>query len=80
MFYAAQENKVKVVNMLLRTRQTRRLIDVPDRTDVFPLHVAASQGHLEVIREFLRVDIDLYCRDDSENTPLHLAAQSGHVE
>lgn len=66
-----------MAKLLLRNKETRKLLKVLDRTDMGPLHIAAQNGHLEVVKEFLRFDADLTVRNDSENTPLHIAAGWG---
>ena len=45
-----------------------------------PLHLAASQGYLEICRLLLERNADLHGRDNSGNTPLHLAASMGRLE
>ena len=46
-----------------------------------PLHVAAIQGHIEVVK-FLTVEMhcDTTCRNASTHTALHLLAMKGHLE
>ena len=66
--------------MIIRDRETRKLMDIHDISDMVPLHTAARNGHVEVVRELLRWDAEINARDDEENTPLHLAARTGKIK
>ena len=66
--------------MFIRNRETRKLMDIHDISDMVPLHTAARNGHVEVVRELLRWDAEINARDDEENTPLHLAARTGKIK
>eukprot|EP01098_Paradermamoeba_levis_P004621 TRINITY_DN1972_c0_g1_i1.p1 TRINITY_DN1972_c0_g1~~TRINITY_DN1972_c0_g1_i1.p1 ORF type:complete len:161 (+),score=34.10 TRINITY_DN1972_c0_g1_i1:214-696(+) len=43
----------------------------------FPLHVASSQGHLEVVKFLVTHGADLTVKDDQDLTALHLASLRG---
>jgi ankyrin repeat protein len=45
-----------------------------------PLHLAASEGHLDICQILLEQNADVRVHDDSGYTPLHLAASSRHLE
>ena len=46
-----------------------------------PIHLAASNGHLKVIRWFLNQDLNLHSATALGNvTPLHMAALNGHQQ
>jgi ankyrin repeat protein len=45
-----------------------------------PLHLAASEGHLDICQMLLERNADVRVHDDSGDTPLHLAASSNHLE
>ena len=47
---------------------------------MMPLHIAAMNGHLDVVRELLQWDADIMARDVNENTPLHYAARDGKIK
>ena len=55
-------------------------MDVHDLSDMVPLHTAAENGHLEVVRELLHWDANIMARDIYENTPLHHAARAGKTK
>lgn len=46
-----------------------------------PLHYAANEGHLEVVKLFMNQPLECKSpKDHLGDTPLHLAARSGHLE
>ena len=45
-----------------------------------PLHLAASEGHLDICQMLLEHNADVRMHGDSGDTPLHLAASSHHLE
>ena len=55
-------------------------MDIHDISDMMPLHIAAMNGHLDVVRELLQWDADIMARDVNENTPLHYAARDGKIK
>ena len=55
-------------------------MNIHDISDMVPLHTAARNGHVEVVRELLRWDAEINARDDEENTPLHHAAKAGKIK
>lgn len=48
--------------------------------DATPLHLAAAQGHSELIKAFSADKLMLNEKDAQQNTPLHLAAYCGRVD
>ena len=44
-----------------------------------PLHLAATGGHIEIVRLLLEKGADINARD-IKGTPLHWAASRGHLE
>ncbi|MFI4984068.1 MAG: ankyrin repeat domain-containing protein, partial [Rickettsiales bacterium] len=59
----------------------KELLLAPDKNGNTPLHLAASQGHPNVIAEILKNNNAkelLLAPDKNGNTPLHLAASQGH--
>ena len=48
-----------------------------------PLHLAAMNGHLEVVKFLLRINAtsdSFWKQDSTSKTPLHLAVENGHLE
>ena len=54
-------------------------IDVGDRYDNTPLHVAAMKGYTGIVKMLIERGAKLDAVNDEELTPLHLCAQNGHV-
>lgn len=49
-----------------------------DATGSYPLHIAAAQGHLSILRLLIAAGTDVNARDGNRETPLHRAAAGGH--
>ena len=45
-----------------------------------PLHIATSEGHLEVVRCLIEANMDVNAKDYNNETPLHRASKNGHWE
>ena len=51
-----------------------------DSNERTPLHYAANNNHLKVVRYFINEQhCDQITRDNDGNTPLHLACCNGHL-
>ena len=45
-----------------------------------PLHLAAENGHHEVVTTIIHRIVFLHPRNDNGDTPFHLAANNGHTQ
>lgn len=75
---AAREGKASEVEAILNRPQNPDL-QLANRWEVGPLHIAARRNHVDVIQLLLeaRADIDGFCGDE---TSLAMASAAGHVE
>ncbi|KAJ8026830.1 Transient receptor potential cation channel subfamily A member 1-like [Holothuria leucospilota] len=54
-------------------------VDAKNEDEMTPLHLAAQNGHVQCILEFVKRDENsVNDEDENSNTPLHLAALEGH--
>uniref|UniRef100_A0A7N2KMP0 Uncharacterized protein n=1 Tax=Quercus lobata TaxID=97700 RepID=A0A7N2KMP0_QUELO len=47
---------------------------------LFALHMAAANGHLDVVEYLINRGVDLNAINEEKNTPLHWACLNGHIE
>ncbi|KAK7952857.1 hypothetical protein PG988_013551 [Apiospora saccharicola] len=75
---AAHQGRHSMVRLLLLTCPDRRLLANAVNDDgQTPLHVAAAQGHVEVVRELLCLGADSHLQDHEGQNPLHAAVAAG---
>lgn len=79
---AASAGDVKACEKLLRGGLFTRAVDVNvrDKDGRTPLHYAAENGHIAVIRMFSERHAILNVKDRDGRTPLHGAAGAGQIE
>ncbi|KAM7515730.1 hypothetical protein LguiA_005313 [Lonicera macranthoides] len=88
---AAEFGDLEFVQYLVRRRP--RWVTTADSKGVTPLHLAAANGHLEVVRHLILDQnqnqnhlqggsgtFSFLIKDDEGNTPLHMAADNGHKQ
>ncbi|KAM4708058.1 ankyrin repeat and death domain-containing protein 1B isoform 2-T2 [Discoglossus pictus] len=75
--FAAQKNKNEIVDYLLKDLQLNDL-NILDKNGRRAFHLAAENGHLEMINNLLSMDLFTAEKDKNGNTALHLAAMNGH--
>lgn len=56
------------------------IVNQSDSHKYLPLHTAAHQGNIEIVRRLLPQVKDINCRTTFGTTPLHNAASAGHIE
>lgn len=78
-YLAAEEDKLDALKTMLAYPDVRRLVDVGDRYDNHPLHIAAQEGYLSIVKCLIENGADLDCKNEEEQTPLHLAAKNGRT-
>ena len=55
--------------------------NVPDKNGITPIHLAAENGHLEVMKLLIKKTNNPNSPEfKNGKTPLHLAAENGHVD
>ena len=78
LFRAVEVGNEPVVQLLLQDSGTR--VNLKDRNNVTPLHLAAAFKRLQLARMLIRTSADLNSRDFWNATPLHYAAYAGAPE
>jgi ankyrin repeat protein len=83
LLWASENGNIQEVKKLLDKAQLQDLIaDINHRglDNWTPLHFAANEGHIEVVKELLsHPDIEREPISSINRTPLHLAAMRGHT-
>jgi ankyrin repeat protein len=73
---AAAKGLVDIGRLLLRREVTD--VNARNHRNFTPLHDAAEQGHVEMVRVLLSHGADVNSMGNGSVTPLHFAAQNGH--
>ncbi|XP_057732279.1 uncharacterized protein LOC130947594 isoform X3 [Arachis stenosperma] len=55
-------------------------LDSKDEQGRTALHMAAANGHIEIVEYLIGQGVDLNVANEEKNTPLHWACLNGHVE
>ncbi|KAJ5523890.1 hypothetical protein N7494_010540 [Penicillium frequentans] len=75
---AAHFGKFSIIRLLLST--CPKDVDLLNHEAQTPLHIAAAEGHFEVIPELLRAGANTLIQDVNGRTALHLAVSKGHFD
>ncbi|XP_018423335.1 PREDICTED: ankyrin repeat and death domain-containing protein 1B [Nanorana parkeri] len=75
--FAAQNDKNEIVDYLLKELQLQDLV-TKDKRGREPFHLAAENGHINMINNLLNMGIFTSEPDKDGNTALHMAAANGH--
>lgn len=67
---ADNDTKLRIMNYL---GQMGAPMDLPDASDVWPIHLAATLQSEEIIDFFIKRKVEIDRKDSSNNTPLHYA-------
>lgn len=65
---------------MLENEEAVNLIDFSDRFDNSPLHEAARNGYLDVVKLLLEKGSQIDNKNEDEETALHIAAETGQKE
>src|SRR6266478_249224 len=77
-YYAAANGDLDKVKALLKDNPD--LVSSKDKDGYTPLHLAAVEGHTDVVKYLLAGKADVNALDKDDETPLHLAAFKGHKD
>ncbi|XP_075049507.1 ankyrin repeat and death domain-containing protein 1B [Mixophyes fleayi] len=75
--FAAQNDKNDIVHYLLTELQLADL-NIKDKKGREPFHLAAENGHINMINNLISLGLFTMEEDKDANTALHLAAANGH--
>jgi len=80
----AKHGQHKMLKLLFdgKEEEVKSLVNQMNYMENTPLHIAASEGNVEVARELLKEDYkaDVDMKNWDEQTPCHMAAASGHSD
>ncbi|XP_050314326.1 tyrosine-protein kinase Shark [Anthonomus grandis grandis] len=77
--YACQYNRVETVKLLIISGRANIQAQITDTREV-PLHIAASKGHINVMRALLSLNAPVNPRTKEGLVPAQLARINGHTE
>ena len=79
MYFAAKHGHIDDVKAFTMYNTDVNL-HVSDEFDKTPLHVAAENGHNEVVKHLVKKGADVNAKDEDNWTPIHYAVMNGHNE
>nr|QQY02505.1 transient receptor potential cation channel 3 [Cryptocotyle lingua] len=78
-YLCAEADEVEVLRLILQHPKAKQLIDVPNIYDDTPLHVAAKNGHLDIVKLLLENGANVSSKNEKERTAFHNAAKYGRL-
>ncbi|NEJ84302.1 hypothetical protein GR268_48615, partial [Rhizobium leguminosarum] len=70
----------EITNIILQLHLSSALdINVVNKKGYTPLHIAASEGHKELVELLLNLGAQIDTKDKNGNSTMHLAAREGHI-
>lgn len=78
LWWSASAGRVPITNLLLK--QECMELNESDNNGWTPLHVASSNGHVEVVKLLLDKRADFSVTNTNGRTPLHVTSSNEHVE
>ncbi|XP_071957076.1 transient receptor potential cation channel subfamily A member 1-like isoform X2 [Antedon mediterranea] len=76
-YLAAEEEHFEALQALLKHPKAKNLLEESDRYDNGPLHIAAKNGYLPIVKLLIESGADIDAKNEEEQTPAHLAALNG---
>jgi ankyrin repeat protein len=80
LMWAAYSGQKNIVEFFLDQGAGQTVHPMPTRFCQTPLHLAAQQGHVEVVKVLLSQKVNVNAKDIFGDTPLHSAVLGGHNE
>ncbi|KAG5441452.1 Transient receptor putative cation channel sub A member 1, partial [Clonorchis sinensis] len=71
--------KHNLKSLILNHPKAKELIEVPNIFDDTPLHIAAKNGHLEIVKLLVENGAKVSSKNEKERTPFHNAAKHGRL-
>jgi ankyrin repeat protein len=78
LYASCQKGHINTVRLLL-DRGGRAELNVGNKHAWMPVHVAAFNGHTEIVQLLIESGCDIHGASNIGQTPLHLSSKKGHV-
>ena len=69
---------VEEVSALIKTKELANIRDTGNGN--YPLHIAAQNGHYELVKLLIKKGGDINCLNNKSNTPLHMSLSYDYIE
>ncbi|KAK3088028.1 hypothetical protein FSP39_013681 [Pinctada imbricata] len=79
LYLAAEEDQTEALKVMLSYNEMKKMLEVGDRYDNHPLHIAAQEGYLGCVKILLENGASMESKNEEEQTPIHLAAKHGRT-